>query len=124
MAAPIAPPLPTDSVAVIPGGTPAADKVIAPGSRRVYSDVQNETANYLTNTPNYRAYCKFIEGTELKEYSLATRRVDVPADAAVAERIRGRSRALGTPRADVEARIARLWAKPDEGGGYSMDGNG
>jgi hypothetical protein len=99
----------------------AGDKVIAPGSRRVYSDVQNETANYLTNTPNYRAYCKFIEGTELKEYSLATRRVDVPADPAVAEKIRCRSRALGTPRADVEARIARLWAKPDEGRGYTAD---
>lgn len=101
------------------------DKVLTAGSRRGYGDVQNETANYLSNTPNYQAYCKFIEGRKLTEYSLATRSVDSLPDPSVAARIRENSRQLGRPRTEIEARIKQLWSKPQPAPAYTLEvGNG
>ncbi len=100
------------------------DKIFVPGNPRSYSDVGNETANFLANSPNYQAYCKFIEGADLAEYHIATRRVEAPFDAGVAERIRENSRKLGTPRAEVEARVMQLWTEPDASPAYTGDGNG
>ncbi|MEX2246943.1 MAG: type IV secretion system DNA-binding domain-containing protein [Dehalococcoidia bacterium] len=102
----------------------AGDRVYAAGNSRSFGDVANETANFLTNTPNYRAYCKFIEGGELAEYHIATRRVETPADTAIAERIKENSRKLAQPRADVEARVLGLWSSPEKSRTYSADGNG
>ncbi len=102
----------------------AGDKVLAAGSRRVYSDVQNETANYLTNTPNYQAYCKFIEDGRLAEYCIGTRRVDSVGDESVAERIRENSRRLACSRGEVEARVMALWSEEASVKSYDADGNG
>ena len=61
------------------------------GSSRSYGDVSNETANYLTNVPNYRAYCKLIEGAELAEYFVAGHPCETPKDRSLAERVKARS---------------------------------
>jgi hypothetical protein len=95
------------------------DKVVVSGTSRVYSDVENETANHLCNAPNFRAYCKLIESGTLREYAVVTKRVDDPADPHIARTIKKNSRKLATPRADVEERIARMWAPRD--GGYNSD---
>ncbi len=102
----------------------AGDKVLAASSRRGYGDVQNETANYLTNTPNYRAYCKFIEGDALTEHCVATRRVDTAADRTTAERITNNSRRLARPRAEVEARVVRLWSSEVSESDAYVEGSG
>jgi len=100
----------------------SGDKVVVPGDVRTYSDVQNETANYLANTPNHQAYCKFIEDQKLAEYPLATKRVDTPCAPEVAETVRANSQRLGRPRAEVEALIMKLWSKPQPAPAYTMDG--
>jgi hypothetical protein len=102
----------------------AGAKVYVSGNSRSYGDVEHETANYLTNTPNYRAYCKFIEGAELAEYHIATQRVDTPANPETAEYIRQASRRFASPRAEVEDRIANLWAEENKSRSYASDGNG
>lgn len=102
----------------------AGDKVYVSSNSRTYGDVEHETANYLTNTPNYQAYCKFIEDGQLTEYCIRTRRVDSAEDQARADRIREQSRALARPRADVEARIMSLWTSFEKPKAYSADGNG
>jgi hypothetical protein len=102
----------------------AGDKVVAPGNSRGYGDVERETANYLTNTPNYQAYCKFIEDGQLAEYHITTRRIDSPADPSLSATIRDASRKLAQPRAAVEARIMSLWTAPEKSKAYSADGNG
>jgi hypothetical protein len=102
----------------------AGDKVYASGNSRGYGDVEHETANYLTNNPNYQAYCKFIEHGQLTEYCIRTRRVDSAEDNALADKIREQSRALAQPRADVEARIMSLWTSFEKPKAYSADGNG
>jgi len=89
----------------------AGDQVLVKGSSRSYSDVANETANYLANVPNYRAYCKLIEGTELAEYYVQTQRCcRVPSDPTIAERIKERSRLLARPRREVEAIVNQRFA--------------
>lgn len=85
------------------------DKLFQPGSSRSYSDVEHETANFLTNSSNYQAYCKFIEDGELVEHHIATRRVEASADPRIQEEIRANSRALCRSRQDVEAAVAQLW---------------
>jgi hypothetical protein len=102
----------------------AGDKVLTASSRRGYGDVQNETANYLTNTPNYRAYCKFIEDGRLAEYCIGTRRIDSVGDVGIAERIRASSRQLAEPREQVEARVMALWSEEAPVKSYSAEGNG
>lgn len=103
----------------------AGDKVYVSGNGRGYSDVEHETANYLTNTPNYQAYCKFIEGGDLVEYHIATRRIETPTASQNIDVIRAASRRLARPRADVEARVRDLWTeKAPSAKTYSMDGNG
>lgn len=100
----------------------SGEKVVVPGNSRSYGDVQNETANYLANTPNHRAYCKFIEGGSLAEYALATKRVDTPCDPEIARIVTENSRRLARPRTEVEARIMQLWTKPEPARAYTMDG--
>jgi len=102
----------------------AGAKVYVAGNSRGYSDVEHETANYLTNTPNYQAYCKFIEGTALGEYHIATRRVDSSPNHETARRIKELSRGLATPRTDVEARVMEVWAEEAAHKPYSANGNG
>lgn len=92
----------------------AGDKVYSPGSSRSYSDVEHETANFLTNTPNYRAYCKFIEQGELAEYFVATRHVTNSMQDGVAETILARSRALAGRRDVVEQRALAMWSDSRE----------
>ena len=99
-------------------------KVYALGNSRGYGDVEHETANYLTNNPNYQAYCKFIEDGQLTEYCVRTRRVDSAEDEALADRIRQQSRQLAQPRAAVEARIMSLWPSTENPKEYAADGNG
>lgn len=102
----------------------AGEKVFVKGNSRSYGDVEHETANYLTNTPNYHAYCKFIAEGELAEYHMATRRVDTQGDPEIAAKIRENSRRLARPRSEVEARIMRLWTEQSESKAYSSNGNG
>ena len=102
----------------------AGEKVFVAGSSRSYDDVANETANFMTNSPNYQAYCKFIEGRQLTEYHLATRQIAGSPDLALAERIVENSRRLAQPRSQVEARVMRLWTKNDAEPAYVADGNG
>jgi hypothetical protein len=102
----------------------AGDKIVMAGASRAYSDVQNETANHLCNTANYRAYCKLIEDGQLREYAVSTRRVDDPADPRVAKAIKENSRRLAASRADVEERIARVWTPRERTRTYSADTNG
>lgn len=100
------------------------DRVFVAGNSRGYGDVEHETANYLTNTPNYQAYCKFIEGGELMEYCVKTRRIDSAADPSLVDAIRERSRKRGQSRTTVEARIMSLWTIRDKPRTYNADGNG
>jgi hypothetical protein len=88
----------------------AGDKALVKGSSRSYSDVANETANYLANVPNYRAYCKLIEGTELAEYHVQGHRCEVAADPVIADQIKERSRRLAVPRREVESIVAQRFA--------------
>lgn len=111
------PPEPEDVLRSIPYRTShegvfrtAGDKALMKGSSRSYGDVANETANYLANVPNYRAYCKLIEGTELAEYYVQTERCDAPKDQAIASQIKERSRGLARPRREVEAFVAERFA--------------
>src|SRR3990172_6259343 len=104
------PPEPEDALRSIPYRTShdgvfrtPADKALVKGSSRSYGDVANETANYLADVPNYRAYCKLIEGTELAEDYVQTERCDAPKDEAIARQIKERSRQLARPRREVEA---------------------
>lgn len=102
----------------------AGDMVVKAGSSRSYGDVSNETSNYLANSPNYHAYCKFIEGGRLSEYHVAAAHVDDAGDSKVAEHIRENSRRLAAPRAEVEARIMKLWSQEESRPAYSAGGNG
>lgn len=86
------------------------DRVLLKGRSRGYGDVASETANYLTNVPNYRAYCKLIEGTELAEYLIDAPPCEVPQERGVAEHIKERSRKLARPRREVEAIVANRFA--------------
>jgi hypothetical protein len=86
------------------------DKAMVKGSTRSYSDVSNETANYLTNVPNYQAYCKLIEGGELAEHFVETERCERPRDLSVADAIKTRSRKLARPRNEVETFVAKRFA--------------
>jgi len=72
--------------------------------------VANETANYLANVPNYRAYCKLIQGTELAEYYAQMHPCRVPSDPTIAERIQERSRLLARPRREVETVVTQRFA--------------
>jgi len=94
------------------------DKVLVKGTSRNYSDVSNETANYLANVPNYRAYCKFIEGVELAEYFVESQPCAIPRDPKVAKDIRKRSRRLAMPRAELEALVAERFAVGRGGDGH------
>jgi hypothetical protein len=85
----------------------AGDKVFVKGNSRSYGDVANETANYLANVPNYKAYCKLIEGKELAEYHIATLASEPAMDAGAAAYIKACSRRLAQPRADVESFVAQ-----------------
>ena len=111
------PPEPEDVLRSIPYRTShegvfrtAGDKALVKGSSRSYGDVANETANYLANVPNYRAYCKLIEGTELAEYYVQTERCDAPKNPQTANDIKERSRQLARPRREVEAFVAERFA--------------
>ncbi len=119
------PPEPEDVLKSVPYRTgregfyrSGGDKVFVKGSSRSYSDVSNETANYLANVPNYRAYCKFIEGVELAEYSVECEPCAIPPDPNVATEIRDRSRRLAKPRAEVEALVAERFAASRGGDGH------
>jgi hypothetical protein len=80
------------------------------GQPRPYNDVEAETANKLTNLPNFQAMCKLIQGGELGEYSIATL---PPAkaregDEDMTEWIRQGSRDVyGRPKSEVENSIIK-----------------
>jgi hypothetical protein len=86
------------------------DKALVKGSSRSYGDVSNETANYLANTPNYQAYCKLIEGTELTEYHIETQRCELSKDPMIAKAIKERSQQLARPRSEIETFVAQRFA--------------
>ncbi len=86
------------------------DRSLVKGSTRSYSDVSNETANYLANVPNYRAYCKLIEGTDLAEYFVAAEPCELAQDAQTAAAIQERSRRLAARRQEVEDIVRQRFA--------------
>ena len=79
--------------------------VLIAGKARMYSDVEAEMANRLTNTIPFAAYCKMMGKGQLEEYVIRTVPLASKPDPRMAEAIRGRSRRLGRPRKDVEADI-------------------
>jgi hypothetical protein len=95
----------------------ASDKALVKGSSRSYGDVSNETANYLANTPNYQAYCKLIEGRDLAEYYIETKRCQVPKNTQLADEIKKRSRELAPSRTEVETFVSQRFATALSGNG-------
>ena len=73
--------------------------------RRLYGDVQAETANRLTIMKNYQAACRLIDGRELVEKTIDTFPPQGVSDPAAVRYIRDRSLALGKAKKDVEADI-------------------
>lgn len=86
------------------------DQVLVKGSSRSYGDVSNETANYLANVPNYRAYCKFIKGAELAEYYIQSTKPTGSGDPNIKQLVRERSRELAGRREDIERFVAERFA--------------
>jgi len=82
-----------------------------PGKARLYSDVQAEMANRLTNLPDFRAWCTLIEGSRLASYEIETEAPKGDPDPKVAAYIRERSRKLAVPRREVEEAIREKMAK-------------
>lgn len=88
--------------------------VLIAGKARMYSDVEAEMANRLTNLIPFAAYCKLVGKGRLEEYVIRTAPLAGRADPGMAEAIRERSRRLGRPREEVEADIAAKtgWTAP------------
>ncbi len=88
--------------------------VLIAGKARMYSDVEAEMANRLTNMIPFAAYCKMVGKGQLEEYVIRTTPLAGKADAGMAEAIRQRSRRLGRPRKEVEAAIEAKtgWTAP------------
>ncbi len=95
----------------------AGDQVMVKGSSRSYGDVSNETANYLANVSNYRAYCKLIEGTELAEYLVLSQPCESPKEEAVASRVKINSRSYAARRKDVEGLVSERFRTVFSGNG-------
>jgi hypothetical protein len=75
--------------------------------RRLYSDVQGETANQLSIQPNFTAHCRLVgDKGGLEECLITTLPPQGTPDPEAAAYIRRRSLELGTPREEVEAAIA------------------
>ena len=79
--------------------------VLIAGKARMYSDVEAERANRLTNMIPFAASCKMVGKGRLEEYVIRTSPLAGRADPGMAEAIRARSRRLGRPRKEVEAAI-------------------
>ena len=88
--------------------------LLAPGKARMYSDVQAEMANRLTNLIPFSAYCKLIVNGQLEEDHIKTLPLKGEPNRRMAETIRQRSRRLATPRAEVERSIEEKtgWKAP------------
>ena len=88
--------------------------VLIPGKRRLYSDVQGETANRLVNLPPFHACCKLVGDGRLVEHTIKTLPLKRTPDSKVAEAIRQRARQLASPRLEIQQRIeARTgWKAP------------
>ena len=78
---------------------------------RLYSDVQAEMANRLTNLPNFQARCGLIEGNRLAEYQIETEPPKGDTNPQTAAYVRDRSRGMALPRNQVEMSIRRRMAK-------------
>ena len=85
--------------------------VLIPGKARLYSDVQAEMANRLTNLPNFQARCTLVESNGLVEYALETELPKADPDPGVAAYIRERSRKMALPRNQIEKAIQERMAK-------------
>ena len=85
-----------------------------PGKVRLYSDVEAEMANRLTNLPPFTTYCKLIIDGHLRERLVATRPLLREVDARMAAAIRQRSRGMASTRKEVEAAIEERtgWKAP------------
>ncbi|MHB1356264.1 MAG: type IV secretory system conjugative DNA transfer family protein [Anaerolineae bacterium] len=88
--------------------------VLIAGKARMYSDVEAEMANRLTNMIPFSAYCKMMGKGKLEEYVIRTSPLAGRANPGMAEAIRQRSRRLGRPRKEVEADIEAKtgWTAP------------
>ena len=78
---------------------------------RLYSDVQAEMANRLTNLPNFQARCSLVEEDGLAEYQIQTEPPKGDPDPDVAAYIRERSRKMALPRNQIEEAIRERMAK-------------
>jgi hypothetical protein len=85
--------------------------VLLPGKARLYSDVQAEMANRLTNLQNFQAWCTLVEGKRLAEYTIETEVPKADPDPDVAAHIRERSRKMALPRNQVQQVIQERMAK-------------
>ena len=78
---------------------------------RLYSDVEAEMANRLTNVPNFQAWCVLVEGTQLRGYEMRTDPPTADLDAEVEVHIRQRSKQMARPRSEVEKSTQGRMAK-------------
>lgn len=79
--------------------------------RRLYSDVEAETANRLTVMGNYQAVCRLVSEGKLVERTIRTLIPQGVRDPAAAEYIRQRSLALGKDQGEVKAEIETRMGK-------------
>lgn len=74
---------------------------------RLYSDVQAERANQLSNLPNYRALVRLVEGDRLREYELRTMPAQGKLHPEIAVPIRMKSAGLGVPKETIAKQIEK-----------------
>lgn len=91
-----------------------SEYILVAGRARMYSDVQAEMANRLTNLSPFTAYCKLIDEGGLVEHTIKTLPLSREGDGRIAEAIRQRSRRLASERREVEQRIEERtgWKAP------------
>lgn len=88
--------------------------VLVAGDARLYSDVEAEMANRMTNLPPFRAHCKLVIEGRLQERVVGTRPMVRPPNDNVAAAIRHRARQMASTREEVEAAIEERtgWEAP------------
>ena len=75
------------------------------------SDVQAELENRLANLQDFRVWCTLVEGKRLAEYALETEEQKGDLDPEVAVHIREGSRAMASPRTEIEKSIGERMAR-------------
>jgi hypothetical protein len=84
--------------------------VLVAGKARLYSDVQAQRANRLTNLPNFQAWCTLVERSRLVEHHVETEPPKGDPRPETAAQIRHTSRKMALPRDQIEKTIQERMA--------------